>query len=55
MPFIPHTDDDTQLMLQAIGVDDISTLFDEIPEELRCGNLDGVPEASSEDDVRAAR
>jgi len=55
VPFIPHTDDDTQLMLQAIGVDDISTLFDEIPEELRCGNLDGVPEAGSEDDVRAAR
>ena len=51
MPFIPHTDNDTQLMLQAIGVDDISSLFDEIPEELRCGHLDGVPKASSEYEV----
>ena len=51
MPFIPHTDHDTQLMLQAIGVDDINSLFDEIPDELRCGKLTGVPAAISEYEV----
>ena len=51
MPFIPHTDDDTRLMLEAIGVDDIDSLFDEIPEALRCGSFEGVPEASSEYEV----
>ncbi|MEE9571220.1 MAG: glycine dehydrogenase, partial [Gammaproteobacteria bacterium] len=51
MPFIPHTEHDTQLMLQAIGVDDIESLFDEIPEELRCGSLADVPAAISEYEV----
>ncbi|TDJ30177.1 MAG: aminomethyl-transferring glycine dehydrogenase subunit GcvPA [Gammaproteobacteria bacterium] len=51
MPFIPHTDHDTQLMLQAIGVDDINSLFDEIPDELRCGKIMGVPTAISEYEV----
>lgn len=31
MPYIPHTPEDTQKMLAAIGVDDIQALFDEIP------------------------
>ncbi len=48
MPFIPHTKKDTDEMLAAIGVDDIETLFDEIPDELRIDSLDGVPEAMSE-------
>ncbi len=51
MPFIPHTDHDTQLMLQAIGVDAIESLFDEIPEELRCGSLVDIPAAVSEYEV----
>ena len=51
MPFIPHTDHDTQLMLQAIGVDAIESLFDEIPEELRCGSLADIPAAVSEYEV----
>jgi len=51
MPFIPHTERDRQLMLQAIGVDDISSLFDEIPLALRCGSLAGVPAAMSEYEV----
>ena len=51
MPFIPHTEHDTQLMLQAIGVDDIESLFDEIPDELRCGSLADVPAAISEYEV----
>jgi glycine dehydrogenase subunit 1 len=35
MPFIPHTDMDVHAMLEAIGVDSIEQLFDEIPLELR--------------------
>jgi glycine dehydrogenase subunit 1 len=31
MPFIPHTQGDIREMLDAIGVDDIEQLFDEIP------------------------
>ena len=34
MPYIPHTRSDVELMLEAIGVDDIEALFDEIPGEL---------------------
>ncbi len=34
MPYIPHTCSDVGLMLEAIGVDAIETLFDEIPSEL---------------------
>ena len=34
MPYIPHTHSDVELMLEAIGVDDIEALFDEIPGEL---------------------
>ena len=38
-------------MLDVIGVPDIETLFDEIPAALRCGELNGVPEALSEQQV----
>ena len=48
MPFIPHTDDDTREMLEAIGAPDLDALFDEIPENLLIESLDGVPEAMSE-------
>lgn len=48
MPFIPHTQKDTEEMLATIGVSDIEALFDEIPNELRIDSLDGVPEALSE-------
>ena len=51
MPFVPHTEQDVRDMLDAIGVSDIETLFDEIPAGLRCGELDGVPEALSEQQV----
>ena len=43
MPFIPHTEADIREMLAAIGVDDIEGLFDEIPAELRCGELKAIP------------
>ncbi len=48
MPFIPHTANDIATMLQAIGVDAIEQLFDEIPAELRCERLEGVPDGISE-------
>lgn len=35
MPFIPHTEHDTEEMLRIIGVANIENLFDEIPENLR--------------------
>jgi len=48
MPFIPHTDDDTREMLDAIGVADLDALFDEIPKDLLIESLEGVPDAMSE-------
>lgn len=48
MPFIPHTDQDIQKMLDVIGVSSIDDLFDEIPRHLRAKSLDGVPEGRSE-------
>lgn len=35
MSFVPHTQEDTNTMLEAIGVKEIDTLFDEIPEKLK--------------------
>ncbi len=61
MPFIPHTDDDVQHMLQTIGVNRIDDLFDEIPRDLLIDELAGVPDALSEMEItrlmraRAAR
>jgi glycine dehydrogenase subunit 1 len=48
MSFIPHTEADTKAMLAAIGAGSIEELFDEIPAELRCGPLAGVPPAQNE-------
>ena len=51
MPFIPHTEDDIKQMLAAIGADHIADLFDEIPQELRCGELEKLPSALAEMEV----
>ena len=48
MPFIPHTQDEIQAMLEAIGVARIEDLFDEIPAALRNERLARVPEAMNE-------
>jgi len=42
MPFIPHTDADVRAMLGAIGVSSVDDLFDEIPPELRIGELGAI-------------
>lgn len=61
MPFIPHTEDDIRSMLDAIGVDAIDDLFDEIAPSLRNVRLDTIPTRASEQAVtrlmgeRAAR
>ncbi len=51
MPFIPHTNKDTEEMLAAIGAPDIEALFDEIPPELHIESLVGVPEAMTEMEI----
>ena len=48
MPFIPHTPDDVQAMLGAIGAPSLDALFDEIPEAIRAASLTQVPEGVSE-------
>ena len=48
MPFIPHTPADIAAMLASIGVPGTDALFDEIPAELNCGGLPGIPEGLSE-------
>ena len=48
MPFVPHTSEDEKIMLETIGVDSIEDLFDEIPDDLRAGELLGTPEGITE-------
>ncbi len=48
MPFVPHTETDERVMLDAIGVSSIEALFDEIPAELRNGQLLETPSGLSE-------
>src|SRR5499426_3080894 len=48
MPFIPHTPEDVEQMLAAVGAKKIEDLFDEIPKELRIESLAGIPEALNE-------
>lgn len=51
MPFVPHTDEDITAMLGAIGVASIDDLFDEIPRELRIGELAAIPTGLAEMDI----
>ena len=51
MPFIPHTEEDTREMLDAIGAKSLDDLFDEIPKELLIDSLDGVPPALTEMEI----
>ncbi len=48
MPFVPHTNEDERIMLDAIGVKSIEDLFDEIPGDLRAGELQQTPTSISE-------
>ncbi len=51
MPFIPHTADDIAAMLATIGVASIDDLFDEIPTELKIGELAAIPTGMAEMDI----
>ncbi len=51
MPFIPHTDNDVEDMLRAIGADSVEDLFAEIPAELRAEGLGTIPEGMSEMEI----
>ena len=48
MPHIPHTEDDVNRMLKVIGADSIDDLFDEIPADLRCDELEKIPKGMNE-------
>ncbi len=48
MPFIPHTEEDVSIMLDAIGAKSIEDLFDEIPPALKAGKLKDVPDGLPE-------
>ena len=47
MPFIPHTEDEKQHMLQVMGVAHTDNLFDEIPSDLKIAGLE-LPAGMSE-------
>lgn len=51
MPFIPHTDADIRAMLAAVGVSDIDALFEEIPAQLRSGELKRTPDGINEMEI----
>lgn len=51
MPFIPHTAEDTKEMLKSIGVNDIQTLFDEIPTALQYVGFQNIPVGINEMDM----
>ncbi|MBI4834665.1 MAG: aminomethyl-transferring glycine dehydrogenase subunit GcvPA [Planctomycetes bacterium] len=48
MPYIPHSQDEINEMLQAIGVKSIGDLFQSIPADLRLKKLLNLPPAMSE-------
>ena len=48
MPFIPHTENEIESMLESIGVNQIEELFSEVPKELRAGALENIPTGLSE-------
>ncbi len=48
MPFIPHTKAQVDAMLSQIGLETLEDLFQEIPESLRVGLLEQIPEGLNE-------
>jgi glycine dehydrogenase subunit 1 len=48
MPFIPHTKDDTEAMLAAIGAPSLNDLFDEIPPDLFMKAFHSIPDGLNE-------
>lgn len=48
MPYIPHTQDDIECMLNAIGAQNIQSLFDEIPLSLHYKGFQNIPSGINE-------
>jgi len=48
MPYIPHTEEDINAMLAAIGAKSIEELFAEVPPHLRCQGLSNIPDGMTE-------
>jgi glycine dehydrogenase subunit 1 len=48
MPFIPHTEEDIQAMLETINVSSINALFDEVPEHLMLSSELKLPKQVNE-------
>jgi len=48
MPFIPHTQQDVESMLNTIGVKSMEDLFDEIPAALKADHLQEIPDGLTE-------
>jgi len=48
MPFVPHTEEDIQSMLETIGVSTIEDLFDEIPAAIRAEKFKTIPDGLNE-------
>ena len=53
MPFVPNTDEDRRVMLEAIGVGSIDELFEMIPAELHLGRGLDIPAAMGELELAA--
>ena len=51
--YIPHTPDDIRQMLDKIGVNSLDDLFADIPESVRFKRDYDLPEAMSEEEIRA--
>ena len=51
MPYIPHSDEDREAMLAAVGIRAIEDLFEDVPQRARFPDLD-LPAALSEMEVR---
>lgn len=51
MPFVPHTPQDLQAMLETLDIKAIHQLYDEVPSDLIEANMSAVPEGLSEREV----
>lgn len=51
MPFIPHTPQDLEAMLETLDIKTIHQLYDEVPSDLIEANISAVPEGLSEREV----
>jgi len=52
MPYVPHTQKDTEEMLKAVGVSKIEDLFDAVPASLLKNDLYNLPSSLSEQETK---